>query len=266
MKLRFTHVSALLLAALMLSFGAKAADEGIDYRTLSQAVPTETGNKIEVLELFWYGCPHCYYLEPSLKKWLARKADYIEFRRLPAVLGRGWLNHGRAYFAAEMLGVLDELHEPFFKALHEKRKRLVDEASIADWFASQGVDKEEFLKAYRSFIVDMKVRRTNQLGQRLGIDGVPSFVVNGKYVTSPSQTGGSEKMFEVLDYLAAKEAGVLPKEEEPVAAVESAAEPAATADAAQADTEEAAETAEGREATTADVDQAPEVSETPADE
>jgi len=230
-----------LVAGLLLATGVRAADEGIDYKTLSQPQPTETGDKIEVLELFWYGCPHCYHLEPGLKAWLKNKPDYVEFRRAPAVLGRGWVNHARAYFAAELMGVLDELHEPFFSALHDKKMRLFDDNSIADWFAAQGVDRGDFLKAYRSFIVDMKVRRVSQLGQRLGLEGVPSFVVNGKYLTSPSQTGGSKRMFQVLDHLAAMEAGVLPKAEpEPEAA------PAAAAADAQAD---AAEGGEGAAAT-----------------
>ncbi len=223
MKKTFLKSCVALLAGLFLATGAKAVDEGIDYRTLSQAVPTETGDKIEVLELFWYGCPHCYHLEPALKKWLAGKADYVEFRRGPAVLGQNWVSHARAYFAAELLGVLDDLHEPFFQALHDKKMRLFDEQSITNWFKEKGVDAEEFRKAYRSFIVDMKVRRASQLGNRLGLDGVPSFVVNGKYVTSPSQAGGSERMFEVLTHLAAMEAGALPKQEpEPESPAETA--------------------------------------------
>jgi len=198
-----------LAAGLLFSVQVQAFDEGIDYRTLSQAQSTETGDKIEVLEIFWYGCPHCYYLEPALERWLARKADYVQFRRLPAVMGRGWVNHARAYFAAEILGVLDRLHMAFFKVLHDEKRPLPDEDSIADWFAQQGVNREEFLTAYRSFIVDMKVRRTSQLGQRLALDGVPSFLVNGKYVTSPSITAGSERMFQVVDYLTALEAGAV---------------------------------------------------------
>jgi len=224
-----------LLACLLLSAGARAADEGIDYRTLSQPQPTETGDKVEVLEMFWYGCPHCYHLEPVLKKWLASKADYIEFRRLPAVLGRNWASHARAYFAAELLGVLERIHEPFFSALHDKKMRLFSDDAIADWFVDQGVDRDEFVKAYRSFIVDMKVRRAAQLGNRFGLEGVPSFIVNGKYVTSPSQTGGSARMLQVIDELAAREAGVATQSDD--AADESGADAGVAAAEQPAETE-----------------------------
>ncbi len=256
-KLFFGHVFA-LIAGLALAGAAQAVDEGIDYRTLGQAVPTETGNKVEVLELFWYGCPHCYHLEPQLKQWLKNKPDYVEFRRLPAVLGRGWVNHGRAFFAAELLGVLDDLHEPLFVALHDKKMRLFDEGAIADWFAAQGVDREEFVKAYRSFIVDMKVRKVSQLGHRLGLDGVPSFVVNGKYVTSATQTGSRDRMFEVIDYLAAREAGVLP-------AAASPAEPEATSPEADDSAQDAAAEMPAETAETAPEAPAPEAAESGAE-
>ena len=236
----FGPLMGVLAAALLFSANAGAFDEGIDYKTLSQPQATETGDKIEVLELFWYGCPHCYHLEPKLKSWLEAKPDYVEFRRMPVVMGSGWVNHGRAFFAAEMMGVLEQVHEPFFKALHDEKRRLSDEKSIADWMAKQGVDRDEFLKAYRSFVVDMKVRRATQFGQRLGLEGVPAFVVNGKYTTSPTQTASVERALQVVAYLAAIEAGKTPKpaeEEQPaVAAAEPTASPApqAPAEAEQA--------------------------------
>jgi len=197
----------LVASALLFSASAGAFDEGIDYRTLSQAQPTETGEKVEVVELFWYGCPHCYHLEPQLKAWLAAKPDYVEFRRMPAMMGRGWVNHGRAYYALETMGELEKVHEAFFRALHDEKKRLFDEKSMADWLATQGVDREKFLEAYRSFVVDLKVRRAIQYGQKLGLDGVPAFVINGKYTTSPTQTASVAKTFQVIDYLTAREAG-----------------------------------------------------------
>jgi len=198
----------LLALALMASGAAQAVDEGIEYKTLSSPQATESGEKVEVLELFWYGCPHCYHLEPALNRWLAKKPDYVEFRRMPAVLGRSWAPHARAFFAAEMLGVLERLHEPFFAALHDEKRRLFTDEAIADWFASNGVDREEFMRAYNSFIVDMQVRRAQQYSARIGLDGVPAFVVNGKYLTSPSMTAGKERALQVIDYLAAREAGV----------------------------------------------------------
>jgi thiol:disulfide interchange protein DsbA len=217
MKVTLGKIWLVLAAGLLLTSGVRSADEGIDYRTLSQPLETESGDKVEVLEFFWYGCPHCYHLEPALDQWLAKQPDHVQFRRVPAVLGRGWVNHARAYFAAELLGVLDKVHVALFEALHEKKLRLFDEDSIADWFAAQGVDREQFLAAYRSFVVDMKVRRVGQLGQQAGLDGVPSFVVNGKYVTSPTQTAGSDRLFPVLDALIAMEAAEQGGEAQPAA-------------------------------------------------
>ncbi len=200
------RLAGIVAAALLLTAPVHAFDEGIEYRALEQKQATQSGEKVEVLELFWYGCPHCYHLEPMLERWLANKPDYVEFRRLPAVLGRGWVNHARAYFAAEILGVLDRLHIPFFRALNDQKQRLYDEESIADWFEAQGVDREEFLRAYKSFVVDMNMRRAKQYGERVGLDGVPSFIVNGKFLTSPSVAEGSERMFQVVDFLTAREA------------------------------------------------------------
>ncbi len=204
----FEQLAGIMTAALLFFGPVQAFDEGIDYRTLDQKQPTQTGEKVEVLGLFWYGCPHCYQLEPALDRWLARKPDYVEFQRMPAVLGNSWENHARAYFTAEILGVLERLHIPFFKALHDEKQHLFDEASIADWFAVRGVDREEFTRAFNSFIVDMKMRRSKQYGQRVGLDSVPSFIVNGKFLTSPSITAGNERMFQVLDLLTAREVGV----------------------------------------------------------
>lgn len=234
-KRLFGPLLGALAAALLFSANAGAFDEGIDYKTLSQPQPTETGDRIEVLELFWYGCPHCYHLEPKLKSWLEAKPDYVEFRRMPAVLGRGWVNHGRVFYAAELMGVLDQVHEPFFKALHDEKRRLDDARSIADWMAEQGVDREAFLNAYRSFVVDMKVRRATQYGRRMGLEGVPAFVVNGKYTTSPTRTASVERALQVVAHLAAIEAGKAPEptavEQPAVAAAAPGTGPAAKAEA-----------------------------------
>jgi protein dithiol oxidoreductase (disulfide-forming) len=197
-----------LLATGLLAMGpAWAFDQGIDYKAVPEPQPTETPGKVEVLEMFWYGCPHCFHLEPALAKWLTHKPDYVAFRRVPAVLGPSWALLAKAYYAAEVLGVADRTHAALFAALHKERLHLFDEISVAEWFARQGVgvDKEQFLKALHSFVVDLKVRQAAQLDQRFGIDGVPTFVVNGKYSTSPSMVGSNEKVFQVIDYLAAQE-------------------------------------------------------------
>lgn len=181
-------------------------DEGIDYRIVEQPARLEDGDDIEVLELFWYGCPHCYHLEPNLKRWVADKPSDVAFRRLPAASSPRWVPHAKAYYAAEMLGELDKLHEPLFKALHDDRRKIFTDDQIIAFAAEQGIDEDAFRKAYNSFPVDMKVRKSAELVLRnYKIDGVPAIVVNGKYVTSATQTGSTEKMFEVIDQLVAEE-------------------------------------------------------------
>jgi thiol:disulfide interchange protein DsbA len=196
------------LAVLLLAAGGAPAqqfDEGIDYRAVPEPARAEAGEGVEVLELFWYGCPHCYHLEPQLERWLAGKPDGVTFRRLPAVTSPRWVPHAKAFFAAQQLGVLDQLHEPLFKALHDQRRKVFTDEQIIAFAAEQGIDEEAFRAAYDSFPVDMQVRKAADLARRYGVDGVPSIVVNGKYVTSATQTGSNARMFRVIDYLVAEE-------------------------------------------------------------
>jgi protein dithiol oxidoreductase (disulfide-forming) len=200
-------VRILLIALLLgLPFGqAHAFDEGIEYAKVSQPQPTETDGKVEVLEFFWYGCPHCWHLEPLLKQWKANLPANAQFRRSPAILGPHWEPLGRAYFAAELMGKAEELHEPLFEAVQVKKQRLVDVDSIAKFVATQGIDPEAFKEAYKSFFVDMQVRKAMELTKAFGIDGVPAIVVNGKYRTSASQAGGNEQMLNVITQLVEQE-------------------------------------------------------------
>ena len=179
--------------------------EGVHYQRLATPVSTSTGDKIEVVEVFWYGCGHCYELEPVIETWLAHKPENIEFVRLPAVLGRNWEPHARAFYAAVSMGVLDKVHKPLMDAIHAKKRPLGGEEQLAGFFAEQGVDKESFLKAYESFDVETRLRRSQQLVQRYGIDGVPAVIVNGKYLTNGTMVGSTAKIFEVVDYLISKE-------------------------------------------------------------
>jgi thiol:disulfide interchange protein DsbA len=202
---------------LLVACHAWAFTEGVDYTRLAQPQPTETGDKVEVLEFFWYGCPHCFHLEPMLEKWLANEPPNAEFRRMPAVLGPNWEPHARAFFAAELLGVQDKLHEPLFRAMHVEKRRLMDEDQLVAFAAEQGINADEFRKAYESFYVNMKVRRAAEVERRYGIDGVPTIIVNGKYRTSASQTGSNEKLIEVIDYLVKLESGAGAKAPAPAA-------------------------------------------------
>ncbi len=184
-----------------------AVEEGIDFTTLGKAQPTETGDKIEVLEVFMYSCPHCFHLEPTIDKWLETTPENVGFRRMPAVFGPKVVPHARAFFAAEMMGVQDKLHMPLFRALHEQKKHIVDEDALVAFAEEQGIDGEEFRKTFNSFAVDMRVRRAEEMGKRYGVDGVPAVIVNGKYRTSPSQTGSRDTMLETINHLIKVESG-----------------------------------------------------------
>ncbi|MGH8245677.1 MAG: thiol:disulfide interchange protein DsbA/DsbL, partial [Gammaproteobacteria bacterium] len=141
---------------------------GKHYQEIVPAQPVATDGKIEVIEVFWYGCPHCYDFEPYIDAWAASKAPDVEFRRIPAAFNKAWQIHAKAYYAAEVLGVVDKIHTPFFKALHESKRRLDDEASLAQFFAENGVSKEAFIEAFSSFAVDAKVQQALQSVKQYG--------------------------------------------------------------------------------------------------
>ncbi len=206
---------ALWLAALSLvlvAFAGGAAadyDEGIEYLPIRPPVPTSTPGKVEVVELFWYGCPHCFNFEPKWRKWIAGKPDYVEVVHVPAVLRPSWLPHAKAYYAARLLGVLDKSHQALFDAIHVERRRLNDGQTLARFFTRFGVSEKEFLEAYDSFEVDLQVRKAMDLVRRYRADGVPALVVNGKWRITGSSAGGHEEMLKVLDELVKKEAAAL---------------------------------------------------------
>lgn len=187
---------------------ASSYDEGIEYQKISPPVPTDNPNKVEVVEVFWYGCPHCYHFEPKLVAWLKHKPKNVDFIRVPAVFPNRplWELHARAYYTAELLGVLDKTHEALFNAIHAQHQRLFDEDSLADFYAKFGVDKKLFKDTMHSFGVQMKVDRAKSLCKRYGIDGVPTLVINGKYRTFASLTNGEAGMLKVTDFLIDKEA------------------------------------------------------------
>ncbi len=182
-------------------------DEGIEYKRVAEPQRAEPGADVEVLELFWYGCPHCYQLEPAIERWLETKPEGVSFRRLPAAASSRWVPHAKAYFAAEQLGELDRLHEPLFKALHDERRKLFTDEALIQFAAEQGIDEAAFRTAYESFPVDMQVRKSADLVRRYQLSGVPAIVVNGKYATGVTEAGGRDQIFEVVDFLVQKELG-----------------------------------------------------------
>ena len=209
------RLCALLLGALLLPAPLWAIDEGIDYAVLQPAQPTETGDQVEVLEVFWYGCPHCWHLEPVLNDWLATKPAGVAFRRMPGT-GPRWEPHARAYYAAESLGKLEAFHEPLFRAMQVQKRRILTEDDLVKFAGEVGIDPDEFRAAYNSFYVETRVRKAEEMSRRYGIDGVPALIINGKYRTSPSQTGTQDRLVEVLNTLVGRE--IAAKGAAPVAA------------------------------------------------
>ena len=179
-------------------------EEGFDYRVLPITQPIDAKGKVEVIEFFWYGCPHCYELEPELKGWIKRQNKDVVFKKVPIAFREELMPHSQLFYALEALGKGDTLNDKVMFAMHRENKRLLNENEIADWVAAQGVDRNAFLAAYRSFAVLSKARAANQLGNAYRIDGVPTVAVQGKYITSPSIAGSRAKAVNIMDFLVNK--------------------------------------------------------------
>ena len=179
-------------------------EEGFDYRTLPLAQPVEAKGKVEVIEFFWYGCPHCYDFEPELSAWIKRQPKDVVFRKVPVAFRDDFMPHSQLFYALEALGKGDALNEKVMYAMHKENKRLMTENEIADWIASQGIDRNTFLATYRSFAIVSKARAARQIAEAYRIDGVPTVVMQGRYVTSPSIAGTKAKSLAVMDYLEQK--------------------------------------------------------------
>lgn len=207
---RYRRMTGVFLGALLalLTAGTQAATkylEGIEYIRINP-LPVETGGKIEVREIFWYGCPHCYVLEPTLVKWVKTMPANARFVRMPGVLNPSWADHARAYYAFETLGAVDQLHGPLFEAMHKDGRHFNDLDSLAGFVAERGVDAGKFRSAFRSFSVDSKVKAAQQRGQRWGITAVPTIIVDGKFMTNGTLAGGYESMMQVVEHLIQKSA------------------------------------------------------------
>jgi len=179
--------------------------EGEHYAELSKPVATSDATKIEVVELFWYGCPHCYSLEPLVERWYAQRAADVKFVRMPAVLNKNWEVHARAYFVAQELGVLDKTHKALFEELHAKRNPLFTQEALAKFYAGYGVAEADFNKAFKSFPVSAQISRVKTAQRGYRVSGVPVVIVNGKYKVSGTMKAGSNGLFDVVDYLIEKE-------------------------------------------------------------
>lgn len=181
----------------LITFTGSATAAG--YNTISPPINTSTEDKVEVLEFFWLGCPHCYALEPELEKWLENKPEHAAFVREAPPLNPSWEQHSRAFYAAQIMGIENEFVTKMFEAIHQEKKRMRKPGDIAELAASLGVDKDKFESTMKSFFVNSKLSRAMQLAKAAGLTGVPAVMINGKYVTSTSVAGSHAGMIKAIE-------------------------------------------------------------------
>jgi thiol:disulfide interchange protein DsbA len=194
-----------LFFAALLSLPLVAAGQAqFQYGEVSPPQPVEAANgKIEVVEFFWYGCPHCYNLEPYIEAWLKKLPPDVEFRRIPAVFNQRWAHDAAIYYTLETMGVLDKLHRPLFDAIHKDQLRTDSETAMSEWLQKHGVEPKKFMDTLKSFGVQSKTRRAMQQTVAYKIDGTPAMAVQGRYTVSADQGRSQQGMLQAVDQLVA---------------------------------------------------------------
>ena len=198
-----------LLAALLLLASCNLMAEpvaGTEYSPTIQAIPTDNASKIEVTELFWYGCPHCYAMDPLLNAWVKKLPADVYFKRVPGIPRPDWAPMAKAFYAMEALGLTEKLHSQLFDAIHKQHVlRPDDEKGTIDWITKQsGLDKKKVEEAFNSFSSNTKLNRAVQVFRASGATGVPSLIIDGKYLTSSTMAGNNEAALKVADFLIEK--------------------------------------------------------------
>lgn len=195
-------LSAMMATAMASSaFAAEPYVAGKDYTVLSSPGTVEKPGQIEVREFFWYGCPHCYRLEPYVAAWLTKKPADVNFVRSPAAMNPVWEQNARGYYAVDLMGLTNKVHKPLFDTIHQKQQQIFNQAALASFYKGYGVDVAKFNGMFNSFAVSGKIAQSKQLAQKYQLDGVPAIVVNGKYVVK----GEDQKVIDVTNYLISKE-------------------------------------------------------------
>lgn len=207
-KMQRREFSTALVGAGALALGLPAAAqggpvEGTHYVRLGQPLPvTAPAGKVEVVEFFWYGCPHCNAFEPALEAWVKKLPEFVAFRRVPVQFREEpFGTHQRIYFALETMGQLEAMHRKVFAAIHNDRLKLDKPAEIQAFMSKNGLDDARFIEVMNSFGVQTKARQAKQLAEAYKIDGVPALGIQGRFYTSGSLAGGQDKMLVVADFL-----------------------------------------------------------------
>ena len=201
---KFLATLLFLFSSLTMSAAfADAPKLGTEFDAVAQAISTENPAKIEVMEIFWYGCPHCYHMEEPLNAWVKKFPKDVYFKRVPGLPNASWVPMAKAFYAMEALGVGEKLHTALFDAVHKtKTLNPGDETAAIAWVTQQsGLDKLKVEQAFKSFSVNTNLTRAAQIFRASGATGVPSLVIDGKYITSATQAGGNEQALKVADYI-----------------------------------------------------------------
>lgn len=205
-KLFLGLVLGLTALGMTATVSAEPYTAGEDYSLISPPQPGGSEGKVQVVEMFWYGCPHCFEFEPTLKDWEKAKPDSVEFVKIPAIFNNPrWQLHAGAFYTAEVLGVMERFHTPFFSAIHTGNQRMGSKEEIREFFEGIGVEAKTFDATFDSFAVQAKVRRAADLTRKYGISGVPSMVVNGKYLVDGPKAKSYENMVRIVNALVEKE-------------------------------------------------------------
>ena len=206
----FSLTAAAVLVPGMLGATAARAQpakprEGKDYLVLGKQAPTDApAGKIEVVEFFWYSCPHCNAFEPTLEAWVKSLPKDVSFKRVPVAFRDDFSPQQRLYYTLEAMNKVDELHAKVFRAVHGERQALTTDEAIIAWAEKQGLDKAKFTETFRSFSVASKLRRAVQLQDAYKVEGVPALGIAGRYYTDGSLAGSMERALLVTDYLMAE--------------------------------------------------------------
>lgn len=204
-------ITAFMLAIATFGYAQPSYEAGKDYEVLKVPVLTADKTKVEVVEVFWYGCIHCFNFEPTLAAWASQADKVVVFKQMPAVWNKTMKLHARAFYTAQALGVSEAIDKAMFQALNVDRKRLSTLSSVRDVFVANGVTAETFDKTFNSFGINAQVQLAESRVRSYRIQGTPEMIVNGKYRVSASLSGSQKSMLDVVDYLVEKEKASLPK-------------------------------------------------------
>ncbi len=214
LSIRFNRFKQALV--LLFSFGALMAcqaqttsQDEVDpskYQNVTNAFSVSTGDKIEVAELFWFKCGHCFTLEPSLKRWSDSKADNAELIKVPAIFSARWAFEAQAFYTMQTLNAPETAYDDYFKRIHIQRRPINDLAGLTEFLSGYDLPSDKVESAFNSFEVDTKMRNAKKISLDSGATGVPAIIVDGKYLTSVSHAGSTEEMFKVVDQLIKKAA------------------------------------------------------------